>query len=88
MAYYGGCALDRVSMILQNNWMILQIIEVDEVITRDEESMGEAQRVRASRAELIERISRAVREDGAVEPLEGLRLRRASKHIYIWHGVS
>jgi AraC-like DNA-binding protein len=38
----------------------------------------EAHRVQANRAELGERIARAVREDGRVEPIEGLRLRRAS----------
>ena len=32
----------------------------------------------ARRGELVERIARAVREDGTVEPLEGLHLNRAS----------
>ncbi len=84
-------------MILQNDWMILQNIEVDEVVATDEERMnlvddhepmGEAQRVRASRDELAKRISRAVREDGTAEPLDGLRLRRASSPTETGHGVT
>jgi AraC-like DNA-binding protein len=42
----------------------------------------------ASRDELVERIARAIREDGTVEPLEGLRLRRASSPTELGHGVS
>lgn len=38
----------------------------------------DAQRMQAARAELVERISRAAREDGVVEPLEGLHLGRIS----------
>src|SRR5829696_831284 len=34
----------------------------------------EARRTQDGREELVERIARAIREDGAVEPLEGLRL--------------
>src|SRR5215207_8731633 len=48
-------------------------------------SEGEAQ---ASRDELAERIARAIREDGTVEPLEGLRLRRESLPTELGHGVS
>src|SRR5215216_2809747 len=44
--------------------------------------------VRASREELAERIARAAREDGTVEPLEGLQLRRASSPTEIGHSVS
>ena len=43
----------------------------------------EAHRAQANRDELVERIARAVREDGKVEPLKGLRLHRAS----VAHGV-
>jgi AraC-like DNA-binding protein len=48
----------------------------------------EAQRARSNREELVERISRAVREDGSVEPLEGLRLDRVSAPTEVGHGVS
>lgn len=48
----------------------------------------EAQREQANRAELVERIARAVREDGRVEPLKGLRLNRASAPTELTHGVS
>ncbi|MBN1136446.1 MAG: AraC family transcriptional regulator [Anaerolineae bacterium] len=48
----------------------------------------EAYRVQANRAELVERIARAVRADGRVEPLKGLRLNRASAPTELAHGVS
>jgi AraC-like DNA-binding protein len=38
----------------------------------------EEPRVQASRDELVERIGRALREDGTVEPLKGLHLQRSS----------
>ncbi len=47
-----------------------------------------AQREQANRTELIERIMRAVREDGRIEPLKGLRLNRASAPTALTHGVS
>ncbi len=52
------------------------------------QSEREAHRVKASRDELVERIARAIREDGTVEPLEGLQLRRASSPTELGHGVS
>jgi AraC-like DNA-binding protein len=42
----------------------------------------------AGRGELAERIARAVRDDGTVEPLAGLRLRRASAPTELGYGVS
>jgi AraC-like DNA-binding protein len=48
----------------------------------------EARRARANRAELVDRIARAVRKDGRVEPLKGLRLHRASSSTELVHGVS
>jgi AraC-like DNA-binding protein len=48
----------------------------------------EAQRARANRGELVERIARAVREDGRMEPLKGLRLHRASSPTESVHGMS
>jgi AraC-like DNA-binding protein len=62
-------------MIVDNSCTILQIIE-----------MGDA--AQACRDELVERIARAIREDGTVVPLEGLRLRRASSPTELGHGVS
>jgi AraC-like DNA-binding protein len=51
-------------------------------------SEREVHRAQANRDELVERIARAIREDGTVEPLEGLRLRRASSPTELGHGVS
>jgi len=48
----------------------------------------EAHRAQANRDELVERIARAVREDGMVEPLKGLHLHRASSPTEWVHGVS
>jgi AraC-like DNA-binding protein len=45
-------------------------------------------RAQASRRELVERIARAVPEDGGAEPLRGLRLNRASSPTELVHGVS
>jgi len=51
-------------------------------------SEREAHRAQASRDELVERIARAIREDGTVEPLEGLHLNRSSSPTEPVHGVS
>ena len=51
-------------------------------------SEQEAHRVQASREELVVRMADAIREDGTVEPLEGLQLRRASSPTELGHGVS
>src|SRR5437867_198167 len=48
----------------------------------------EAQRVQAAREELVERLARAVRDDGTATPLDGLLLRRASAPTELGHGVS
>jgi AraC-like DNA-binding protein len=52
------------------------------------QSEREAHKAQAGRDELVERIARAVREDGTVEPLEGLHLNRASSPTGLGHGVS
>jgi AraC-like DNA-binding protein len=52
------------------------------------QSEREVQRAQASHDELVERLARAIRADGTVEPLEGLRLRRASSPTELGHGVS
>ena len=51
-------------------------------------SEREAHKAQASRDELVERIARAIREDGTVEPLEGLRLHHASSLTELGHSVS
>jgi AraC-like DNA-binding protein len=51
-------------------------------------SMSQAKRAQGSRVELVERIARAIREEGTVEPLDGLRLRRASAPTELGHGTS
>src|SRR5262249_60148678 len=48
----------------------------------------EVQRAQASREELVERLTRAIHDDGTAEPLLGLRLRRASAPTGLGHGVS
>ncbi len=48
----------------------------------------EAHRAQANRGELVERIARAIRKDGRVEPLKDLRLHRASSPTESIHGVS
>src|SRR5215210_2301742 len=84
-------------MIVENCCTILQIIEMGDAGTSGEATMDlmnrpqserEAHGARASRDELAERIARAIREDGTAEPLEGLRLRRASSPTETGHGVS
>jgi hypothetical protein len=48
----------------------------------------EEQRAQASRGELVERIARAIHDDGTATPLEGLMLRRASSPMELGHSVS
>lgn len=45
-------------------------------------------RVQASRDELVERIARAIGEDGIIEPLEGLQFRRDSSPTELGHTLS
>lgn len=47
-------------------------------LTERQEAERDAQRMQAARAELVERISRATRADGVVEPLDGLHVGRLS----------
>ena len=53
-----------------------------------QQSAREVDRARANRAELVERLGRAVPDDGMVEPMDGLQLRRASAPTELGHGVS
>jgi hypothetical protein len=83
--------------ILENRCTILQILEIGDARTSEEVTMDwmnhpqverEARMAQASREELVERIARAVREDGTVKPLEGLHLNRSSSPTEPKHGVS
>src|SRR5438874_1600646 len=47
----------------------------------------EAQRMQAYREELVERIGRAIPEDGTAEPLPGLHLGHVSRPLEEVHGV-
>lgn len=87
----------RVMMVVSNSWMILQNGEtmaigrsVDLGATGDLPVNGdrEAARIRINRDELASSIARAVPEDGAVEPMTGVRLRRASSPTELGHGTS
>jgi AraC-like DNA-binding protein len=57
-------------------------------LRNSELSAPEAQRAHASREELVDRLARAFRDDGMVEPLPGLQLRRVSSFTRLGHGVS
>ena len=48
----------------------------------------EAPRTQANRDEMVERIARAIREDGTVEPVRGLRFHRSSSPTEAVHGMS
>ena len=54
----------------------------------DQQREREARQALANQEELVERIARAVREDGMVEPLRGLHLKRVSSPTEPVHGVS
>lgn len=51
-------------------------------------SGDEERKAQASREELIGRLARAIPDDGAAEPLEGVMLRRASAPTELGYGVS
>ncbi len=54
----------------------------------NQKAVRDGQREQASRAELRERIARAVPDDGYVEPLDGLQLGRTSSPTEMGHSVS
>jgi hypothetical protein len=83
-------------MIVENDCLILHIFQMDDGETREEVPMDvmnhqqaerEAQRVQANREELVERIGRAIRADGTVQPLKGLHLSRRSSPLTRVHSV-
>jgi len=84
-------------MIFQDRTTILQSLEMDDAGTREEAMMNstnrwpserEMHRAQANREELVERLGRAIRNDGTAEPLAGLMLRRASAPTELGHGMS
>src|SRR5438270_1150946 len=83
-------------MIVENDCLILQIFQMSDRETREEVPMSvmilqqaerEALRVQANREELVERIGRAIREDGTVQLLQGLHLSRYSLPLKPLHSV-
>jgi AraC-like DNA-binding protein len=56
-------------------------------VTNHQQAEREAQRMQANREELVERIAQAIREDGVVQPLEGLHLARVSLPLEPVHSV-
>src|SRR4051812_42852189 len=83
-------------MIVENDWRILQIFPEGQESTGKDMTMDgqknqqqELQTVMqyAYREELVERIGRAVREDGVEEPLPGLHLARSSVSLQPLHSV-
>src|SRR4051812_45487850 len=56
--------------------------------TNHQQLEREQQREQANREELVERLARAIRDDGTIEPLEGVRLRRSSAPTELGYGVS
>jgi AraC-like DNA-binding protein len=56
--------------------------------TNRQPSEREVQRVQSNREELVERLTRAIRHNGTVDPLAGLMLRRASAPTELGHGMS
>ncbi len=60
-------------------------VTMDSMILQQAER--EAHRAQANRDELVERIARAIREDGTVEPLKGLHLNRSSSPKEPVHSV-
>ena len=83
-------------MIVENDCLILHIFEMSDGETREEVLMDvinhqqaerEAELIQANREELVERIARAMREDGTAQPLQGLHLYRYSLPLELGHGM-
>ena len=53
-----------------------------------QQAAREAELMQANREELVERIARAMRQDGTAQPLQGLHLYRRSSPLELLHGVS
>ncbi|MEH2339495.1 AraC family transcriptional regulator [Nostoc sp.] len=57
-------------------------------LMNDQQAKREADRAQANRDELTERIAQTIRNDGTIEPLKGLHLKRSSSPSESCHGVS
>jgi AraC-like DNA-binding protein len=82
-------------MILEDRCTILQTLEgpvrMSKVIMdsmNPQEVELEAHGAQANRDELVERIARAIPQDGKVEPLKALHLHRSSSPTELVHGVT
>jgi AraC-like DNA-binding protein len=82
-------------MILEDRCTILQTLEGPVIMSRvtmdsmnPQEVESEAHRGRANRVELVERIARAIPQDGNIELPKGLHLHRASSPTALVHGVT
>ena len=81
--------------ILQFDRKILQTFGIDDAGARPEGKMSpmnqrklETQQEQCQRAELVERMARAITKDGDTQPLQGLRLARSSRTMEPVYGVS
>jgi hypothetical protein len=63
----------------------MDVMTLDVVTQQPEER--EVPRIQANREELVERIARTIREDGTVQPLQGLHLYRHSTPLEPIHSV-
>jgi AraC-like DNA-binding protein len=81
---------------VENHCLILQIFQMSDGETREEVAMDvrnhqqaerEAELMQANREELVERIARAMRQDGTAQPLQGLYLSRCSLPLKPVHSV-
>src|SRR5438067_9398333 len=65
-------------IISENDCLILQIFPMSDGETSEEVPMNVMNHQQAEREELVERIARAMRQDGTAQPLQGLHLYRHS----------
>src|SRR5438477_12537212 len=95
--YYRHPGAQGGRMMVENDCLILHIFQMSDGETREEVPMDamnhqqaerEAELMQANREELVERIARAMREDGIAQPLPGLYLYRRSSPLQLLHGVS
>ncbi|MEY2833767.1 MAG: hypothetical protein RLZZ574_3026 [Cyanobacteriota bacterium] len=57
-------------------------------LKNDPQAQREADRAQANRDELTERIARAICNDGTIEPLKGLHIKRSSSPTELCYAVS
>src|SRR6266699_308579 len=76
--YYRRAFAQGGRIISENDCLILHIFQMGEAETRKEVAMDVTIHQQAEREELVERIARAMRQDGTAQPLQGLHLYRHS----------